>query len=325
MSLLKRGVGVACAFTFLLLLVSGMCRSALADDKSQSGIEWHSGPYSADLNGMANLKIPEGFVFADGAGTRRFLELTENTTNGHEVGMIMPGDRTEKRDRWFVTFEFSEVGFVSDSDKKEIKADAILKNIQEATDASNEERKKRGWAEMHVLSWVKPPFYDDVTHNLTWASLGEIQEKGKTEDSVNYATRILGRRGTMNIDLVMGPESMDSAVPQFQKIMQNFAFQNGHRYVDFIKGDKVAGYGLTALIAGGATAAVIKTGLFAKFWKLLLVFWKFIALSVVTLFGAIRRFFGRLFKKNKPAIESDKVASRLLSSSSSTGSQKPPE
>ena len=43
----------------------------------------------------------------------------------------------------------------------------------------------------------------------------------------------------------------------------------GQAYSDWRSGDKVAKYGLTALIVGGAAAAAVKTGLLFKFWKLI--------------------------------------------------------
>ncbi len=69
-----------------------------------------------------------------------------------------------------------------------------------------------------------------------------------------------------------------------------------------MKGDKVAGYGLTALVVGGAAAAAVKTGLFAKLIKFLLVsaaaLWKFM-LAIVLGIGA---FIKKLFNRAKQAV-----------------------
>jgi uncharacterized membrane-anchored protein len=76
--------------------------------------------------------------------------------------------------------------------------------------------------------------------------------------------------------------------------MQGFSYTSGNRYAEFMKGDKVAGYGLTALIAGGAAAAAVKTGLFAKLFKVIAAagaaLWKFIVIA----FAAIARFFKQI-------------------------------
>ena len=44
-------------------------------------------------------------------------------------------------------------------------------------------------------------------------------------------------------------------------------FKAGSRYAEFGQGDKIAAYGLTALVAGGAGAALAKSGLLSKMWK----------------------------------------------------------
>ncbi len=43
----------------------------------------------------------------------------------------------------------------------------------------------------------------------------------------------------------------------------------GQKYAEWRSGDKVAKYGLTALIVGGAATAAVKSGLLIKFWKLI--------------------------------------------------------
>jgi len=42
-------------------------------------------------------------------------------------------------------------------DNEKIDADAILKTLKENTEASNAERKRRGWPELHVVGWSIPP------------------------------------------------------------------------------------------------------------------------------------------------------------------------
>ena len=271
----------------------GNVPDAAAQDRPASPIPWQSGPMTADLGGFAEIRVPEGFLFADKAGTVKLLDLTHNLVGGHEVGAIVPAGES-KEDSWFVVFEFGDVGYVKDDEKNKIDAAALLKSIREGTEEANKERKKRGWHTFHVDGWQRPPYYDADTHNLTWA----IRGMGDTGDtSFNHSVRVLGRRGTMNVDLVLDPTSYESAVPRFGAVMRGFHFKQGNRYADFVKGDKVAAYGLTALIAGGAGAVALKTGLLAKFWKgliwLVLVLKKFIVMLVL----AAGAFFKRIWNK----------------------------
>jgi len=223
------------------------------------------GPADADLGGEAHLAVPEGSVFLDAASTRKWLELNENLANGHEMGAIWRMGPT-LGEGWWAYFEFSKDGYVKDDDK-EIDADGLMKDMKEGNAASNEERKKRGWAELRLVGWHKPPFYDPATHNLTWSTL--LESEGS--QTINWSTRLLGRGGVMSVNLVLGPERVEAALPEFTQLLGGFEYKSGHKYAEFTAGDKVAEYGLAALVAGGAGALALKTGLLAKLWKLLII------------------------------------------------------
>ena len=245
-------------------------------------IKWVQGPYTAKLGEYAEIDVPKDFLFANGDGARKYLELTGNPASNQEVGVIAPKSEQES---WFVIFEFDEVGFVKDDDRSSLDPSALLKSIQQATEDANEIRKKNGWTPFHITGWYKPPFYDVNSLNLTWATDG-VEEK-RDSKTVNYSVRVLGRRGTMNVDLILGPEEVEKTVPVFNSMMRSCHFVEGNRYADFTQGDKLAGYGLTALIAGGAGAVAAKTGLLAKFWKLIVALFAAMWKIIVVAFAAI--------------------------------------
>ena len=269
------------ALSLCFLLLAGIQSTSFADDskpneQAKPKIDWIDGPVTAKLGDVAQIKIPEGYRFTGREGTRKFLEITQNPANGSELGTIIPVETKESsssdsNDFWFVIFEFNEVGYVKDDDRDKLNADALLKSIKENTEESNTERTKRGWPAYHVESWYRPPFYDTATNNLTWAMEGYSQSDSKRERSVNYSVRILGRRGTMNVDLVLGPDQVDGVLPKFNALLPGYSFLPGSSYSEFRAGDKVAEYGLATLVAGGATAIAAKTGLLAKLWKLIAV------------------------------------------------------
>jgi len=181
-----------------------------------------------------------------------------------------------------VVFDFSSQGYIKDDDRK-LDADAILDTIKEGTKASNKQRRKRGWSELQVLGWHEPPHYDAETNNLTWSIRGSSDDG----ENINHSTRLLGRRGVMNVDLVMGPEQAEAALPEFNEMLTQFEFKSGSKYSDFTRGDKVAEYGLAGLVVGGAGVALVKTGLLQKFGKLIVV-------AFVAIAGAIKKLFAKL-------------------------------
>jgi uncharacterized membrane-anchored protein len=161
----------------VLVFVLSAALSSLAVKDEKPAIDWQKGPLKADLGGMAEIQIPKGFLFTDKRGAQKVLELTQNIPNGNEVGALIP-DSEKGENVWFVIFEFHEEGFVKDDEKSTIDANALLKSIQDATEESNEARKDKGWPPFHVAGWEQRPFYDQSTHNLTWAIRGHGDDAG---------------------------------------------------------------------------------------------------------------------------------------------------
>jgi uncharacterized membrane-anchored protein len=77
---------------------------------------------------------------------------------------------------------------------------------------------------------------------------------------------------------------LSSVIPEYQKLLKGFAYKKEESYAAFSKGDKVATYGLTGLIVGGGVLALAKTGLLAKFWKIIVV-------AVIAVGAFIKRIF----------------------------------
>jgi uncharacterized membrane-anchored protein len=69
-------------------------------------------------------------------------------------------------------------------------------------------------------------------------------------------------------------------------------FNSGNRYADFnpASGDKVASYGIAALVAGGVAA---KLGFFKGLWVLILGAKKFIIIGAVAIAAWFRKLFGK--------------------------------
>lgn len=235
----------------------------------------------------AEIDLPEGYAFLDAAGTKEFMRMNQNPVSDADVATVISQNNPDAP--WFMVFEWDPVGYVKDDEAETLDADAILESIREGTEASNAERKEQGWPAMHVVGWQEKPRYDPKTNNLTWAIIGE-SEGGR---SVNRNTRLLGRYGVMSAVLVCDPEQLATASAEADQLLQGFRYRSGSRYAEFLPGtDKVAEYGLAALVAGGAGAALVKSGLLAKFWKP-------IAAAGIAALAGLRRLFGR--KSSTPA------------------------
>ena len=144
-----------------------------------------------------------------------------------------------------------------------------------------------GAAPLTVVGWDTPPFYDNQHHRLSWA----IRGQSEGQFVVNYNSRLLGRTGVMSANLIADPAELAKAMTQYNQLLSGYTFVQGQTYAEFKSGDKLATYGLTALVAGGAAVAAVKSGLLAKLIKPLI-------LGFVVIGGAIGTFFKKLFGRS---------------------------
>jgi uncharacterized membrane-anchored protein len=249
-----------------------------SSDSAMDKIKWLEGPGSADLGKIAEIRVPADSFFAGGDDMKTIMEAGENIYSGSELGYLAsPNEKLE------VIFEFDETGYIKDDEKKSLDAAAMLKQMKASNKKANEERKKRGWKTLEFVDWEIPPHYDETTNNLEWATLLRTEEN---KELVNYNTRLLGRTGVMRVTLVTTPEDLKNALTSFQKIISDFTYKSGYRYAEYRQGDKIAKYGLTALVVGGATAVAAKSGLLKGLWKLLVA-------GAVGIAAFLKKIFGR--------------------------------
>jgi uncharacterized membrane-anchored protein len=247
-----------------------------------NSISWTEAPAYGKLGKVARLlEIPEGCRFTDASGAKKFMEFTENPVNGNEVGALtcespVPGNPAES-ETWFVIFEYDAGGYVKDDEKTTLDGDKILATLREGQAQGNKERRRLGWEELTIGGWIREPYYDQATNNLTWA----VSVLATEDTSVNHSVRLLGRGGVLKADLVSDPNGFALALPTFDEVIGMTEFVSGQTYAEWRDGDKVAAYGLTALVAGGAGAAAVKLGLFGKLWKVLAGAAKLVVLGVV--------------------------------------------
>jgi uncharacterized membrane-anchored protein len=252
-------------------------------------VSWISGPTTVVLgNDIAKIQLGAQYSFVNGDDARKILKTWGEPPTYSEVGMVVSNDQKQN---WVIIFEYNPVGYVRDDDKDEIDADAILQSYQEGTEAANEERVKLGAPPIHITGWFEKPRYDEKTHNLLWTLLGRSDAGG---DFVNYNTRLLGRGGYMSVVLVADTTTLNQYKPEVENLIANFSYIEGERYIDFVEGDKVADYGLVALLAGGAGAAAAKMGFFAVIGKFLAKMWKLLAIVIVAIGAGLKKmFFGK--------------------------------
>jgi len=208
---------------------------------------------------------------------------------------------TPTNEDWSVMFDFSDVGYVKDDDKDKLDADKLLADIKRGTAEGNKERVKAGQPPLEVVGWEFPPKYDATTHNLEWA----IRATSENKPILNYNTRLLGRKGVMEVVLIVEPDQLQKTLPAFRGLLADYSFQSGQSYAEYRSGDKVAKYGLAALVLGGTAVGAAKLGLFAWLAVLLKKAGKLIIVAVVAVVAFFKKILGKLFGgKTQPGVGS---------------------
>ena len=243
--------------------------------------------------GLATLTLPSDFRFLPPEGTTRLLEQGWGNPPGSSegtLGMLIPTAFSPLSDEgWGVVITYDEDGYVDDKGAAEINYVKLLKEMQEATEATNEARQKEGYGPIHLIGWAEPPSYNAATHKMYWAKELAFSDTGA--HTLNYNVRVLGRRGVLVLNAVGGMAQLPIIKPAMQEVISFVEFQEGHRYADYLPGkDKAATYGIAGLVAG---AIATKAGFFKLLLAGLLAAKKLLIVAGVVVVGFVKKLMGR--------------------------------
>jgi uncharacterized membrane-anchored protein len=278
--------------------------AAVADERPTSrdeaaalvaSLKFQQGQIALEGN-VATLQVPETMRFLNSAdATKVLVNLWGNPPHGSPLGLLVPAECDLLGDCWAVIVTYEEDGYVKDDDAQKIDYSAMLKQMQKDTAAANKQRKREGYEPVELVGWATPPHYDRASHKLYWAK--ELKFGDQPENTLNYNIRVLGRRGVLVLNAVAGMTQLQEIEQATPAILAAVDFNPGNRYADFsaTSGDKIATYGVGALVAGGVAA---KAGLFKGLFALLLGAKKFVIIALAAVAVAVRKFFAARSEKS---------------------------
>ena len=279
-----------------LLAVAGGAYAQEAESEGEqqaralvASLAWRDGEVAVP-GAQARFKLSEEFRYLEAADARKVLEqLWGNPPDESVLGMVVPRGRGVLADNsWAVVVTYSDEGYVSDEDAAKIDYADLLKEMQTETKDSNAARKEAGYGTVDLLGWAAPPRYDAASKKLYWAK--ELQFEGSEGRTLNYDIRVLGRKGYLSLSAISGMSELSDVQAGMQGLLPMVEFDAGSRYADYdAKTDKVAAYGLAALIGGGIAA---KAGLFGKLGILLLGLKKLLIPILLVIAAFAKKIFG---------------------------------
>lgn len=235
----------------------------------------------------AKITLKDGFRYLDRTGAKTLLtDIWHNPpqASSEVIGMIVPKDFDPLDDvSWAVTIQNENDGYVKDEEFDSMDFNAVLKDMQEASKEASAARVKAGYGKMELAGWATAPHYDKTQHKLYWAKKYDVDAP---EQALNYDIRVLGRGGHLELSLISGMNQFKEIESNVPTILSMVDFTEGNRYADYRNGDKVAEYGIAALITGGVLA---KTGFFKAALIFLAKGWKLVLVAVVGIGALIKR------------------------------------
>lgn len=298
----RRSISRFVRIAALVTVTVGLVQPARADEQSrqaeaQAAIREAEaaqikGPASIPLRDQGTLNLPAGYVWVPEPAASKLMRAMGNRADSRELGLIFP----EAPDQhWMIVAEYEPSGYIQDDDARNWNVDDLFKSLKEGTEAANEERRKNGHAELDIVGWVEKPHYSADTHRLVWSM--SARHKGEPSDapmSINYNTYALGREGYITLNLITSLSEIPQDKAHAQTLLAALSFGDGKRYADFnASTDKVAEYGLAALVGG---VAAKKLGMFAVIAAFLAKFSKVILLGGIAVVGVL----GKFLKRDKP-------------------------
>lgn len=293
-ALLSR-LSLAAASALLFLPFGAWAQNAAAQQEIEAAMKAayaaaQEGPADVKLGDQAVVHLPESMFFVPRIQADRLMAAYGNGKDPSLLGVVMP---KSDDDDWVITVNFDKAGYIKDDDAKNWNVSELLDSLRDGTEESNVERKKRGFPELVMDGWVEAPKYDSNTQRLVWSVA--VKHKGESANdnpTVNYNTYALGRDGYITLDLITQKNLVPKDKTAVLTLLDNLKYVEGKRYADFNSStDKVAEYGLAALVAG---VAAKKLGLFAVIAAFLAKFAKVGILAAAALGGGLwKRFRGK--------------------------------
>lgn len=292
----------------MCLVLALWCSSALAADPANDAREAREqeaqtvreavakaiirGPATVSLRDQGELQLPEHFGFIPQKEAAEAMRLMGNRTGTEFLGMIVPLPREAgggTNASWFVTLQYDPAGYIKDDDAQHWDSSKLLQTLKDGTEAANADRERLGIPPIVVTRWVQSPQYEASSHRLVWSAEAKRKDGSDTDPTINYNTYVLGREGYVSLNLITTAATVDRDRVTAGELLSGVDFKSGKRYGDFNSStDKVAAYGLAALVAG---VAVKKLGLLALFGATILKFAKIIAIAVAAFGAGIVRWF----------------------------------
>lgn len=274
---------------FPLSLFASVNKAPLSQDKiwdSVADFDWESTNTSSQLNIISSSAYVDmsKFYYADTLSNYDQVQQLMFWSNGveypsttHYIDIYL-----DDQNSYTVNIEkFIGDGYIKGDDWNNVDANKFIKELISSTKEANKERIKNGYTSVQDVKWHIKPSYNKELGYVFYSLLVQFDDGSET---YNSTAMVLGRKGYTDITFLF-KNSVATLMPnEIDKFVKNFQYNQGAQYLDYKSGDKIAAYGVGALVAGSlGIKGLAKTGALAvilafakKLW--FIIFFPFIFL-----------------------------------------------
>ena len=272
--------------------VAPVAGSALDDSqlKEIRALHWQKGTVKLSES-HGTFAVPAPASILTGADAEREDNIINGWSDANCEAVMIAGERR-------LVMTYNDSGYVPADDWRNIDAAKKLADIRRQIDDDNVERVKNGRLATRVDGWVEPPVYDAAHTTLRYMYALHHDNGVKW---INAVALVLGRHGYEQFVLATDGKNPEAERLALARYIDDYTFDHGFRFSDYVQGDKVAGFGLAALVGAGGVAALAKIGVFTTILLLAKKFILVILAAGAALIGGIRRLFPKPAKFGPPA------------------------
>lgn len=202
-------------------------------------------PAKADIGDQATDRLADGLLMIPAEpGARLFTVMTRPVPPGFgglligSEGMEAPG-----------IIRYVPAGFIDAEAIRDWGADDILASLEDTVEHANPERLKQNLQAREARRWIRPPRYDRITHQLTWAALVVPKTAPSESDGeVTYHAVGFGREGYVHLTVVSSVQKSDDIAQMADSFLLGLNFVPGKTYGDAVATDPRAPDGIAGVL-----------------------------------------------------------------------------
>lgn len=231
----------------------------------------------------STFNLAKGYSLLMGEAARHYNQAIQGSEENSNTEALVFNHETGVQ----LIFNYHPDGYVSLEDMGKLNADVLMQEISDNAKNINAERAKNKIPPMRIGGWLQKPSLNKDNHSVSWV----FDVIDGEETTVNAVTLKLGRSGYEKITWVSSFDNYLKSMDAMPFLVDQYKFNEGHRYTDYSVGDHMATLGIASLVAITAGGNPQKVGLAAFYAGVTLISEKLMvsALIVLGTFGAFSR------------------------------------